>query len=111
MADGTPSELREKFHGSESVAIELKAAVADPMADILPKLKLIAGVQSVEYSGGVDHVHRFSVAVAKGSDVREELFRQAVAQQWVLLEMSRKGTSLEEVFHKLTQTEDVIRET
>ncbi|MCX6133135.1 MAG: ATP-binding cassette domain-containing protein [Ignavibacteriales bacterium] len=111
VADGTPSELREKFHGSESVMIEIKAAVADPMAELLPKLKSIEGVESVEYSGGADNLHRFSVGVAKGNDVREELFRQAVAQQWVLLEMSRKGTSLEEVFHKLTQTEDVRRET
>ncbi len=71
-----------------------------------PKIRSLAGVESVEYGGGSDNVHRFSVSVAKGGDVREELFRQAVAEQWVLLEMSRKGTSLEEVFHKLTQAED-----
>jgi ABC-2 type transport system ATP-binding protein len=106
VADGTPAELQEKFHGAESIAIELKAAVADPMAEVFPKLKLIAGVESVEYGGGADNVHRYTVNVAKGSDVREELFRQAVSQQWVLLEITRKGTSLEEVFHKLTQADD-----
>ena len=105
VADGTPSDLQEKFHGAESVAIELRAAVSDPMADLFPKLKSIAGVESVEYSGGADDVHRFIVGVSKGIDIREQVFRQAVAQQWVLLEMFRKRTSLEEVFHKLTQAE------
>ena len=105
VADGTPADLQEKFHGAESVSIELKISVPDPVADIFPKLISLAGVESVEYSGGADDVHWFIVGVAKGVDVREQVFRQAVAQQWVLLEMSRKGTSLEEVFHKLTQAE------
>ncbi len=106
VADGTPTELQEKFHGAESVSLELKAAVSDPMIEVFPKIKSLAGVESVAYGGGSDNVHRFTVYVAKGGDVREELFRQAVSEKWVLLEMSRKGTSLEEVFHKLTQTED-----
>jgi ABC-2 type transport system ATP-binding protein len=106
VADGTPTELQEKFHGAESVSLELKAAGSDPMTEVFPKIKSLAGVESVEYNGGSDNVHRFTVYVAKGGDVREELFRQAVAEKWVLLEMSKKGTSLEEVFHKLTQAED-----
>jgi hypothetical protein len=40
---------------------------------------------------------------ARGVDIREALFQQAVSEKWVLLGMSRKTTSLEEVFHKLTQ--------
>ena len=106
VADGTPTELQEKFHGAESVSLELKAAGSDPMTEIFPKIKSLAGVESVEYNGGSDNAYRFTVYVAKGGDVREELFRQAVAEKWVLLEMSKKGTSLEEVFHKLTQAED-----
>ena len=106
VADGTPSELMQKFHGAESVTIELKAVVSDAMTDIYPKIKSLAGVESAEYIGANDDMHRFSIVVSKGSDVREDLFRQAVAEKWVLLEMTRKGTSLEEVFHRLTQAED-----
>jgi len=106
VADGTPSELKQKFHGAESVTIELKAAVSDAMTDIYPKIKSLVGVESAEYIGANDDMHRFSIVVSKGSDVREDLFRQAVAEKWVLLEMTRKGTSLEEVFHRLTQAED-----
>ncbi len=105
-ADGTPAELQQQFHSAETVSLELKAAVSDPMAEMFPKIKALAGVESVEYAGADGNLHRFTISVAKGSDVREDLFRQAVAEKWVLLEMSRKGTSLEEVFHRLTQAED-----
>jgi ABC-2 type transport system ATP-binding protein len=103
VADGTPSELQQKFHSSESVSLELKAAVPNAMTDIFPKIKALPGVESVEYGAGEGDVHKFSVFSAQGVDIREALFQQAVAEKWVLLEMSRKATSLEEVFHKLTQ--------
>jgi ABC-2 type transport system ATP-binding protein len=103
VADGTPSELQQKFHGSESVTLELKAAVSNAMTDIFPKIKALPGVESVEYKEADGDVHRLSVFSARGVDIRAALFQQAVAENWVLLEMSRKATSLEEVFHKLTQ--------
>ncbi|MEX1276532.1 MAG: ATP-binding cassette domain-containing protein [Bacteroidota bacterium] len=103
VADGTPEELQQKFRGSESIAIELRAQVENPMAEIFPKLKTLSSVESVEYGGGENGCHRFSLFAAKGSDIREEIFRQAVQEQWVLLELTRRVTSLEEVFHKLTK--------
>lgn len=103
VADGTTSELQRKFHGSESVTLELKAAVSNAMTDIFPKIQGLPGVESVEYGATHGGVHRFSVLSARGVDIREALFQQAVAEKWVLLEMSQKATSLEEVFHKLTQ--------
>ena len=103
VADGTPTELQQKFHSSESVNIILKASVANAMTDIFPKIKALPGVESVQYGTADGDVHAFSVFSARGVDIREELFKQAVEEHWVLLEMSRKATSLEEVFHKLTQ--------
>jgi len=50
-------------------------------------------------------LHKFSIHTSKGSDIREEIFKRTVSEGWVLLEMTRKATSLEEVFHKLTTTE------
>ena len=105
-ADGTPAQLQQEFHGSESITIELKANVVNAMTDIFPKIKALPNVESVEYGGGSDGAHRFSIFAVKGSDIREELFKQAVSEKWILLEMSRKVTSLEEVFHKLTKSED-----
>jgi ABC-type multidrug transport system ATPase subunit len=106
VADGTPAELQQKFHGAESVVLELKAPVSNAMTEMFPKIKSLTGVESVEYGGASADVHRFTVFTAKGSDIREELFKQAVAEKWVLLELTRKGTSLEEVFHRLTTADE-----
>lgn len=40
-----------------------------------------------------------------GADVREEIFRLAAANQWLLRELSLRGLTLEDVFVELTQRE------
>jgi ABC-2 type transport system ATP-binding protein len=106
VADGTPDQLQQDFRGTEMVSLELKAAVTNAMTDIYPKIKALQLVDSVEYRGQEGDSHRFTVHTAKGSDIREQLFNQAISERWVLLEMTRKSTSLEEVFHKLTTADD-----
>lgn len=105
VANGTPDQLQQDFRGGEMVALELKAHVGNAMTDIYPKLKSIASVETVEYGGQAGDTHKFTVHTAKGSDIREQLFHKAVDEHWTLLEMSRKSTSLEEVFHELTTVE------
>ncbi len=109
-ADGTLAQLQQNFHGSETIALELKAAVANAMTDLYPRLKAVPQVEALEYGGSDGAAHRFTLHAARGSDIREALFRQAMAEGWVLLEMSRRTTSLEEVFHRLTTTEDVAEQ-
>jgi ABC-2 type transport system ATP-binding protein len=105
VADGTPDELQRDFRGSESVSLEIKAPVHNVMLNLLPKLQSIPNVETVESLGSEGDRHRFMVVASKGSDVREELFQRAVDERWTLLEMSRRRTSLEEVFHALTRAE------
>jgi ABC-2 type transport system ATP-binding protein len=105
VADGTLEQLQQDFRGSEKISLEMKANIANAMTDIYPKFKDIPHVESVEYGGQEGDSHKFSIHTVKGTDIREELFRRIVSEGWVLLEMSRKATSLEEVFHKLTTTE------
>lgn len=102
VADGTPEKLRSEFQGAESVTIELRTGAADPVQQISPKLRSLIGVGSVELLGQKNGSSRFEIHVEKGTDVRESIFRMAVAEGWTLLEMQRKATTLEEVFHKLT---------
>ncbi len=102
VADGTPDQLQQDFQGSELLIIELKASVPNGLEEILPKIKSHNGVVSAEYQPIGDGLHRFAVRLNQGNDIRENIFRQAVAEGWVVLEMHRKVTSLEEVFHKLT---------
>ena len=105
VADGTLEQLQQNFRGSEKISLELKASTTNAMTAIYPKFKDIVHVESVEYGGQEGDVHKFSILAEKGFDVREEIFRRAVSEGWVLIEMSRGATSLEEVFHKLTTAE------
>jgi ABC-2 type transport system ATP-binding protein len=108
VADGTLEQLQQDFRGSEKISLELKlpaGKIVNAMTDMYPKFKEISQVESVEYGGQEGDLHKFSIHTVKGSDIREEIFRRAISEGWVLLEMSRKATSLEEVFRKLTTTE------
>ncbi len=107
VADGTPDELKQSFRGPESVLIELKAETPNVMQDLFPKLKALRHVETVDYRGSEGLNHKFIIHSTKGVDLREELFRQAISERWVLLELSRQSTSLEEIFHKLTRSEAV----
>ncbi|MDE3058328.1 MAG: ATP-binding cassette domain-containing protein [Bacteroidota bacterium] len=104
VADGTPNQLQQDFQGSEVLTIELKASASNPMEELFPKIKSHHEVLSADYQPIGDGMHRITVKLNQGNDIREKIFRQAVAEGWVLLEMHRKVTSLEEVFHKLTVT-------
>lgn len=102
VADGTPEQLQQQFHGAESLTLELKTGLTDPVNDISTKLQAVGAVSGVELLSAKDSLSRFTLHVEKSADIREALFRLAVAEGWVILEMHRKTTSLEEVFHKLT---------
>ena len=104
-ADGSPEQLQRQFHGGEGLTVELKSAVDNPLEGIAPKLRILAYVNNVTLLSHDGPVSRFEIGVDRGQDVREAVFRQAVSEGWVVLEMHRKVTSLEEVFHKLTTTE------
>ncbi len=102
VADGSPTQLQREFHGADTLTLELKTATADPTAEVLPRLRTLpglAGALLVSHDGPACVVE---LQVEKGRDVREDAFRMAVAEGWVILEMRRRITTLEEVFHKLT---------
>ncbi|MGA7161158.1 MAG: ATP-binding cassette domain-containing protein [Bacteroidota bacterium] len=102
VADGTPDQLQHEFRGADIISVELKANVENGMTDIFPKIKSLANVENVQYQNPAPGLHRLVIEAGKGSDIREDIFRQAVIEKWVLLEIHREATSLEEVFHKLT---------
>ena len=104
VADGTPEHLQREFHGNESLTLELRTGSGDPLQDVAPHLHSLTSVTDVTLLDEKSGVCRFELFTEKGSDVREAAFRLAVNHGWILLEMHRKATTLEEVFHKLTTT-------
>jgi ABC-2 type transport system ATP-binding protein len=102
VADGSPEQLQQQFHGGEGLTVELKTKSADPLAEILPGLRALAHATNVTLLSHEGPLSRFELNVDRGQDVRESLFHLAVSEGWVVLEMHRRVTTLEEVFHKLT---------
>jgi ABC-2 type transport system ATP-binding protein len=102
VANGSPSQLQQEFQGADTITMEIKAVAADPQAEIAPRLKTVAYVTGVTLLSHSEGRSLFEIHADKGNDIREALFRTAVSEGWVVLEMHRRVTSLEEVFHKLT---------
>lgn len=102
VADGTPAQLQQDFQGADTITLEVRAPGADPLKDVAPKLRAVAYVSGVSLIDHADAACRFEIHAEKGNDIREPLFRIAVSEGWVVLEMHRRVTTLEEVFHKLT---------
>jgi len=94
VADGTPEQLRGGFTGAAEIDVELDA----PEGEARAALEAIPGTSNVRGEGG----GRFRFAVEGGSDLRQEVFKLAVARGWVLLGMARTVPSLEDVFLRLT---------
>lgn len=100
VAEGTPTELRARLAGSAVVRVVFKGRVA--AKDTLDRL---AGVVRIEEDGGPDET-RVRVECAAGADLSEEIFHAAVAQGWVLRELTRELVTLEDVFVRLTRHEE-----
>lgn len=102
VANGSPAQLQQEFQGADTITIELRTGPGDPLTLIAPKLKAVAYVSGVTLLANDDGRSTFEIHADKGNDIREALFRIAVSEGWIVLEMHRRVTTLEEVFHKLT---------
>ena len=73
-----------------------------PTAEIVGRLQKIPGVQAVQDRG--DGV--YEIECAPNTDHREEIAATVIQGGWGLLEMRQVSMSLEEIFLKLTTSED-----
>ncbi len=110
IADSTTDKLREEFRGSEIITLLLKGDNRDPINELIPIIKKLNMVESVEFCGTENNANKFIITSPKGSDIRENLFQFVVNNSLILLEMHRSVVSLEEVFHTLTSTGEKFKE-
>ena len=98
VAEGTPSELRAQSQGHTAVQVTLKGTVEAAESG----LRALDGVLDVTTldAGGGDSSYRLEAE--PGADLREDVFRTAVASDWTLLELVEQRVSLEDVFVRLT---------
>jgi len=98
VADDTPEGLQAGSVGRNAAMIALKPGAAGAAE----KIRALGGVENVREVPGSDGTIRLRVETPSDRDVREDLFRLAVRENWVILEMGIESRSLEDVFHKLT---------
>jgi len=104
VADSSLADLQRDLEGKATINIEMLAA-QNGIEELLGKVEGVDEVREVfpDSSQG----RSFRVIAASGNDPREQLFKTAVEEGWVIIGMSREIRSLEEVFHKLTADNSV----
>jgi ABC-2 type transport system ATP-binding protein len=99
VAEDSPDQLSARLRHSEKVSLTLTRAPQD--AAVL--LQQIPGVQHVYISGPSGS---FLLECELGRDVREEVGRVAVTNDWGLVELKSISMTLEDVFLQLTRHEE-----
>ena len=105
VAIDTPANLTARLRGSETLYVEVDAAGQDPT----PALRGVPGVLGVTVSNAHNGILAYDVSSERGRDVRRDLARTVVSNNWGLLELRPSRMSLEEIFLSLT-TEEKIEE-
>jgi ABC-2 type transport system ATP-binding protein len=108
VADGAPEELQARLEGAHyHVVVERKDGVATTLRE---KLGGLGGVKTCKEVDGAEGELAFAIDTVGQNDLRREL-RLAVEQNGGdLLELRREALSLEDVFRKLTVTDDTARD-
>ena len=103
VAEDTQEGLLQKSEGGDRVSVKLKGNLTGE--DIKKEFTKInnAGIVSVKNEGSSTVIE---VVRAGSIDIREDIFRTAVKNDWVILEMKSAALSLEQVFLKLTTREE-----
>jgi ABC-2 type transport system ATP-binding protein len=109
VADGRPDDLiaREKSNRFRLLLDDGEGAPAAAL--VREKLGTIVGVTSVDEQQSETGTRQFMLTTDGAADLRREIFRAAVDNQWPLLELDRREASLEEVFGRLTRVDAEAR--
>jgi ABC-2 type transport system ATP-binding protein len=107
IAEDTPDGLARRLTGSERIVTHVRG----PAEQVRQALEKLAGVLEVHDSGQVTHtVRAFALDSKVGADVREQVARVVVGNGWGLLELRREAMSLEEIFVRLTTSDEPVAE-
>ena len=98
VANGTTTELMAGFKGNAQLLMEIKGATVASVDDLVTAIPTI----TLEQTGSKDGITSLALEYPTGHDLREAVFQYAVESNWVILEMTRKQTQLEDVFRSLT---------
>lgn len=98
VAEDTPERLSARVRGAEHIFLQ----VANPASNIPTELEKLRGVLGVRSKAD----GAYEIETTLGTDRRADIASLAVQRGWGVLELRPVGISLEEVFLKLTTTEE-----
>ncbi|HUP41185.1 MAG TPA: ATP-binding cassette domain-containing protein, partial [Vicinamibacterales bacterium] len=101
VAVDTPANLTARLRGSETMYLQVDAAGQDAAA----VLRTIPGVLNLSVAETHDGVVAYEISSDRGRDIRRDLARTVVSNNWGLLELRPSRMSLEEIFLSLTTEE------
>ncbi len=99
VGEGTPQDLLAKAKGNRHVRLEVEG---DGVESALGRLKKVG---SIEREEPVKGRQRYILDVAGGVDPRADIYQLAKSHDWILWELHEEASSLQDLFHSLTQTE------
>ncbi len=104
VAEDSQEQLSARLRRSEKVSLTLKS----PAPDARDRLHALPGVLSVhqESAARQETAATFLVEAELGHDLRDDLARFAVRNEWGLLELTLVTMTLEDVFLRLTREDD-----
>ncbi len=100
VASGTPETLRQEMAQTPGLTVTLKGELPDADAVI----RQLPGVVRAARIGAGGET-RVVLETTHGVDLREAIFREVVARNWTLLEMTPRQASLEDIFVRLVSAE------
>jgi ABC-2 type transport system ATP-binding protein len=106
VAVDTPANLTTRLRGSETMYVEVDSGGQDA----LTALRGVPGVLGVSVASAHNGTVAYEVSSDRGRDIRRDLARTIVTNNWGLLELRPSRMSLEEIFLSLT-TEEVAEKT
>ncbi len=102
VAVDTPQNLTARLKGAERIYLE----VVGPRPQIVEKISQIPGVLKVDLESAQDDKVQLYVESELRRDIRKDLAAAIVSSGWGLLEMRAMTMSLEDIFLKLTTSEE-----
>jgi len=100
VGEGSPEELLKKAGAKEVIYAKIKG----PKDEILKKFNEIESIASAIIKDiEAEDIYGYEIEPLPGVDLREHLSLAVINNGWIILEISKKSVSLEDVFRELTK--------
>ena len=80
-----------------------------PLKEVSASVRALPGVRSVDTVSDQGRVHKVSVTYDANADIRKKIFFSLASHSWPILEMRQADPTLEEIFLRVTATDEKKR--